>query len=124
MSDHIGIAMRPNENGIYDIYLDETGNLAMVTGAEAVGQHARQRLMTFEGEWFYDNQAGVPWLNDVMGLQFNPALASALIKAEIAGTDGVTDIAEFSVEFSESRRELTAIRVSVLTTYDAEQVFI
>lgn len=114
---HIGLAIDPATN---DMHLDGDGNLALVRSAEAVGQHIRQRLKTYEGEWFLDTTAGVPWLSEILGRRFDPALAEAVIKAEILATDGVTEITSFSVRFNEATRELAAFSISVLTEYDQE----
>lgn len=114
----IGLALRKNDKGIADIYFDETGNLAMVRDTEAVGQHARQRLMTYRGEWFLNKDIGVPWLRDVLGRGYDPALAEATIKAEVLGTDGVTAIRSFSCRFDRTKRELVAYNIEVRTEYD------
>lgn len=101
-----------------DLHLDGDGNLVMVEDALAVGQHVRQRLMTYEGEWFLDTQAGVPWLEQIMGRQPDLQLAEAVMKAEIADTDGVTAIEEFSIRFFRGNRQLDVPRATVLTEYD------
>lgn len=113
----IGIALDPVTN---DIYLDASGNLAMVTDAEAVGQHARQRLQTFQGEWFLDTACGVPWLSQILGRNYDPALAEAVVKAELLNTDGVTEITSFSVSFDRASRGLFIRSVEVGTIYDQE----
>lgn len=118
MANHIGLALRPNGAGIHDLVLAADGNLDMVYDAEAVGQHARQRLMTFSGEWFLDTAAGVPWLQEIMGRQYNPALAEAVVKAEVMGTHGVTGIDDFSVAFARTTRDLQIRSMSVTTIYD------
>jgi len=115
---HVGLALRPNDEGIHDLALSDNGNLDMVYDAEAVGQHARQRLMTFAGEWFLDTAAGVPWLSEILGRRYDPALAEAVVKAEILETHGVTEITEFSVGFSRATRELQVRGVAVSTIYD------
>lgn len=114
------LALRRDGSAPADLYLDETGSLAVVRDAEAVGQHARQRLMTYEGEWFLDNQAGVPWFRELMGGQYDPVLAESLLKAEILDTDGVTDISSFSVRFDRTTRGLSAFDIEVVTEYDQE----
>ena len=86
---HKGLAIDPDTN---DLFLRSDGGLAMVTGAEAAGQHIRQRLRFFRGEWFLDTTAGMPWLDQVLGSAYDPTLAEALTKAEILDTDGVTEI--------------------------------
>lgn len=112
--NRVGLAIDGDTN---DLFLDGD-NLAMVEDAQAVGQHARQRLLTFEGEWFLDIEAGVSWLSDILGKGYNPALAEAVVKAELLNTDGVTSIETFSVSFNRNRRELVINDVEVNTEYD------
>lgn len=121
MADHIGIAVGQDSN---DWHFGEDGNLAVVTGAFAVAQHVRQRLKHFAREWFLDTEAGVTWLDDVLGKQYDPTLAAALIKAEVLATDGVTDISDFSVSFDRTTRRISTLSLAILTIYDSHQVFI
>lgn len=113
-----GLSLNRENGAPADIHLDDSGNLAIVTDAEAVGQHARQRLMTHEGEWFLDVEAGVSWLTDVLGSGYDPVIAEALTKTEILETDGVTDIESFSVRFDRDLRHLKSYGISVKTDYD------
>lgn len=100
--------------------MDQSGNLATVSDAEAVGQHAKQRLMAFRGEWFLNSQIGVPWIPEILGSSFDPALAESVIKASIKRTDGVEEITTFSARFNKQRRELSGFNISVRTIYDTE----
>lgn len=118
--DRIGLALRRDGNAPADLYLDSSGSLAVVRDAEAVGQHARQRLMTYEGEWFLDRTAGVPWVRDILGHQYDPVLAESVLKAVILDTDGVTGINSFSVRFSGELRGLSAFNIDVATVYNEE----
>ena len=111
----MGLAINPETN---DLFVRDNGNLAIVTGAEAVGQHVRQRLKTFRGEWFLDTTVGVPWLQEIFGNAYDPALAESVVKAEILDTLGVSRIDGFSVGFNRTTRGLIIDRVEVLTTYD------
>lgn len=115
--DRIGIAIDPTTN---DLFLRPNGELAVVTNAEAVGQHARQRLGTFEGEWFLDTTAGVPWLVDILGQAYDPALAEAVVKDELLKTDGIEAITNFAISFTKPRRELLIRSISLTTDYDQE----
>ena len=113
-----GLALKRFGDDPADIFLDESGNLAIVENAEAIGQHARQRLMTFDGEWFLDKDAGATWLTDILGQTYNPILAEALTKTEILETDGVTEIESFSIRFDQNLRHLKSYDISVKTEYD------
>ena len=111
----VGIAMIPHN----DIALDASGNLAMVYDAEAVGQHARQRLMFFKGEYFLDTNVGVDWLGNVLGAQPRAvAIAEAMAKQVILNTPGITGLAEFEIEFDRVDRGAIVRRCFVETEYD------
>ncbi|MGV4796119.1 hypothetical protein [Rhizobium sp. F40D2] len=116
-SVRFGLAIDPVTD---DLFLRSDGNLATVSDAEAVGQHVRQRLTTFSGEWFLDKTAGVPWLDDILGKAYDPALAESVVKAEILNTDGVTEITSFSVSFDKATRGLIIKSVEVGTIFDTE----
>jgi hypothetical protein len=116
--NRIGIALHPNAQGVPDLALTADGNLEMVTDAEAVGQHAAQRLHTFEGEWFLDTTAGVVWLDKILGRSVDLPLASSVIKAELMDTDGVTGIESFDLRFDRAIRRLDLARCVISTEYD------
>ena len=113
----IGLAIDPTTN---DLFLRANGELAVVTDNEAIGQHARQRLGTFAGEWFLDTTCGVPWLTDILGQSYDPALGEAVVKAELLNTDGVVEITGFNVSFVRYTRELVIKSITVTTDYDME----
>ncbi len=124
---HIGLALAPvsgsgvDVDGPHDLYLDATGNLAMVTGTEAVGQHARQRIRTHKGEWFLDTSAGVPWLEDVLGKQPDLTLAEALLKATVLDTDGVETIDGISIRFDRATRGVLVDTLDITTIYEGTE---
>lgn len=118
--NRVGLALKRTGDDPADLFLDARGNLAIVQDNEAIGQHVRQRIMSFEGEWFLDKEVGMPWVRNILGGQYDPVLAESVLKTEILGTDGVTEITSFSVRFDNSTRGLEASNVEVLTVYDAE----
>ena len=115
--NHFGLSIDPETN---DLHLTPTNHLAVVQGPRAVAQHVRQRLKTFAGEWFLDTTAGMPWLAQIMGREYDPALAEAVVKAEILDTNAVTEITSFAVGFNRTTRDLQIRDVEVLTAYDVE----
>lgn len=119
MTDRIGLGIDQDTN---DLFLRPDGSLAVVTDAEAIGQHVRQRLKTFEKEWFLDTEAGVVWLDEIFGYAYDPALAESIVKAEILDTDGIKEILTFNVAFNRTQRNLIISEVEVLTVYDAKVV--
>ena len=118
--DRIGLALRRDGTAPADLFLEADGNLALARDADAIAQHARQRLMTYAGEWFLDREVGVPWMRDILGQAYDPVMAEAVIKAEVLDTEGVTEITSFSVRFNREVRGLSAFGIEVLTVYDQE----
>jgi hypothetical protein len=113
----IGLAIDEATN---DLFLRTDGSLAVVADAEAVGQHGRQRLQTYSGEWFLDTTCGVPWLDQILGKAYDPALAESVVKAELLDTDGIVEITSFSVAFDRPTRGLIIRGINVLTMFDEE----
>ena len=90
----------------------------MARSSEAVGQHAKQRLLTWRNDWFLDTEAGVQYIPYVFPRPANPDLAEALIKQTIARTPGVTEITSFEVEYDRRQRGMNVIQSDVLTRFD------
>jgi hypothetical protein len=122
VTHHVGLAIGPNRNDsdVADIYLRPDGNLAMVYDSEAVAQHVRQRLMTYWHEWFLDTEAGVKWLDQIMGHKYNPALAESVVKAEVLDTDGVVDMVSISLSYDLPMRRLSGWDIQAITVYEEE----
>lgn len=117
MADFIGILIEPHN----DIRLDASDNLAMTYDSEAIGQHVRQRLKFWKGEWFLDRSAGVDWTRFALGLQmaeFVRQIAEAEIKKVILETPGVTEIFEIETRYDRKHRTLEVVQCAVLTVFD------
>lgn len=115
MATVVGLSIQPHN----DLHLDATGNLVLVYDAEAIGQHIRQRLMFWKGEWFLNEDAGIDWTRYVLGRPPSEQdIAEAVIKREILATPGVTEILEFSASYDRRSRGLLIERCRVMTTFD------
>jgi len=102
-----------------DLTLDETGNLRMVYDAQAVGEHARQRLQFFKGEWFLDPRIGVPWFEQVLGFSgTRPQVSEAIVKRVILQTPGVTGLSGINTTFDRAVRGMRVSDVLVETEFD------
>jgi hypothetical protein len=115
MADFIGLSILPHN----DLQLDETGSPVMVTDAEAIGEHIRQRLTFWNGEWFLNTEAGIEWTRYILGRPPGEMpLAESIIKAEIAATAGVSEILEFSAVYDRASRGMRMDRVQIATVFD------
>lgn len=116
--DFAGISIMPHN----DIYIDDTGNLAMAKKSEAIAQNVRQRLKHWFGEWYLKRDSGVEWMKYVMGAHpSNLDVAESLIKKTILKTPGVTQILEFSIRYDRSRG-IKVERCVLETIYDEIEV--
>jgi hypothetical protein len=115
MVDFVGLSIEPHN----DLRVDDTGSPVLVCDAEAIGEHIRQRLKLFKGEWFLDKAAGVDWFTYILGRPPSELpIAESVIKAEIAATPGVSEILEFSATYDRASRGLRIEWVQILTVFD------
>lgn len=126
MATIVGLSIQPNHGAPgtkNDLHLDASGNLALVHDGEAVGQHARARLMFWRGEWFLNEEAGVDWTRYVLGrAPSEQPITEAVIKREIQATPGVSAIVEFDAAYDRASRGLRMDRVLIVTVFDDDAV--
>lgn len=115
----IGLAL---DAETHDLFLRSNGELALARDAEAIGQHVKQRMKFFSGEWFLDTSAGLPWLPRagqfaIFDRPYNAGASEALIKAEILDTTGVVALDAFSARVDARTRGLI-IDAGIVTIFD------
>jgi hypothetical protein len=108
MANYIGLAL---DATTHDLALDDRGNLKLARDAEAVGQHVKQRLKFFVGEFFLDITAGLPWLPKpgrfaIFDRPYDAGTSEALIKAEILDTPGLRELTSFEARVDRITRGL------------------
>jgi len=87
--------------------LVENGDLVLLTGVEAVGQHLRNRLNTFFQEWFLDKREGVPYFEHIFKKKINPLVVDGIFKREIINTPGILELKSFNLDIDGTLRVLT-----------------
>lgn len=99
-------------NGDYRLGLNRGGFLS---GADAVAQAIRTRLLLLRGEWWEDTGDGTPLFGGLLGLPGTTANLQAMdliVRERILGTEGVASIQSFSSTY-ENRRY--SVSCAVLT---------
>lgn len=86
----------------------ESGDLALVGGADSVAQHIRIRVRFFLGEWFLDESRGVPYLQRVFVKAPRPGLVQSVLRKAIEGTPGVRSVTELDVSTDARTRKAVA----------------
>ena len=79
-----------NENN--DIYLDQYGNLAIVTGIEAIMQGCKQAAQTLLGEMIYNINQGVPYFQQLWNGVPNVQQWTAALRNAFFTVPGVVEI--------------------------------
>lgn len=95
-----------------DILLgDLTHDLVLVGGDLSIqtdiAQHAKIRLAFFEGEWFLDSTAGVPYFQSILKKGANLGEIQTVYREEILGTPGITALTTLELDFDATTRVLT-----------------
>ena len=73
----------------WDLTLDANGNLAMATGPGAIAQDVASAISLFAGELLYDTSQGLPYLSEVFGPGYAPALVRSLLEQAALAVPGV-----------------------------------
>lgn len=112
-----------------DLLLDANNDLVVDTdlhftsGLIGVIQAARIRLSMFQGEWFLNLIAGIPYFQSILGQK--PAIGIAATKvqfrAALLAIEDVTDVLQMDVTFDGPSRTLSA-KWTVQTTFGDSSV--
>jgi len=75
----------------------ENGSNFLVNSPEAVGQAVLTRLKLFEGEWFLDKTAGVPYDTEILGAgtENTRDLAYQTVILQTTGVIGIVEYASY-----------------------------
>jgi len=105
-----------------DIALDADGDVDVVNnsiylndGLEAIRQHMQIRFQLFLGEWFLDEEAGVPWFRDVLIKNPSFVVVQEILKTVVLDTPGVIELLAFDFSYDAKVREAN-LSFQALTT--------
>lgn len=97
-----------------DFLMDENGDIAivngdfaLVTGVDATIQFLNQSLRLFLAEWFLDETAGVPYLDDIFGKNPDTVKIDSILKTQIMNCPGVIKLLVFTLQIDSATRKLT-----------------
>lgn len=95
---------RQDEN--HDMTFGHGDNDFLINNPECVAQSVYTRLLLFLGDWYADLSQGVPWRTQVVGYNTQPTY-DIVIRSVILGTNGVTELIDYSSLLNRATRELT-----------------
>lgn len=108
--------------------LDASGDYTLGTQADfyvnsptAVAQAVKTRLALWVGEWFLNVTEGMPWNEQVLGKRLRGKNYDTAIRQRILGTDGVSEIADYSSSIDPDTRALS-VSATITTAYGTTQL--
>ena len=102
-----------------DLILDNGVFVKVEDGAQ-VASKIRTNLLTYLGEWFLDENTGVPYFQRIFVKPVDLADAESIIKQVILQTDGVKSLVSFETSFDGTSRGF-GVDARVKTIYDTTE---
>jgi len=88
-----------------DEYADSTG-LAMTGDLPGIRQQVMLRLGFFRGEWFLDEERGVPWYEEILIKNPNLIRIREIFRDAILSVSGIREVTFLDLRFSAYARTL------------------
>jgi hypothetical protein len=97
----------------WDLVL-ERGNLVISSGYDATRQACYQRLRFFAGEWWADENVGLPYWQRILGKkQPDTAAIREVFRAAILASPGIASVTSINLRWTDTR-EMTLDFVAVM----------
>lgn len=101
-----------NSNG--DLHVSPNGDIAI---DNSVAQKIRIALLWFEGEWRWDTDEGLPYMEYLLIKNPDTDYFEGIVRSKIFEIDEVTEVKEVRITFDAVTRSAT-IRYVALTDYE------
>ncbi|QGP57352.1 hypothetical protein PsalMR5_04871 (plasmid) [Piscirickettsia salmonis] len=72
---------------------------------DSLAQHLSIKLNTFQGEWFLDNTAGIPYFQNILGNKVDADVIDSIFKKAILEEKDVSTILEFTSSIDNAKRK-------------------
>lgn len=89
-----------------DALFDDSGNLVLATGDDAIRQQMMIRFRFALGEWFLDTRQGVPYFSEILIKNPNLTRVRGIFRQLILTTPGIESIESFSLGLDSAVRKL------------------
>jgi hypothetical protein len=83
------------------------------TDKEAIAQAIVVRLKTLAGEWFLDENIGIPYFTEIFGRKYSARLIKELIATEIQSIAGISEVKDFTVKIGTERKAYIGFSASL-----------
>lgn len=100
--------------------LDLTGGtLSLVEGGQEIAQKIQARLRFFLGEWFLDQDIGIPYYQRIFQKGVTQNEVQAILQETVESIAGVTATSNWAIAFSSTTR---ALSISFTAETDAGKI--
>lgn len=82
------------------------GSLATVEGEDQLFQAVRQRLQTLRGEWRYNLNLGIPYIEEITTKIEDLDLVKSIFREALIETDGVAEVIDLQLTRERGSRNL------------------
>lgn len=103
ITDPIDLKLDENDDIVF-----ENGDLVFTRGIDAIVQQCRISLKMFQGEWFLDLDAGIPYWESILGQKPSLAIQAAKIyfTSALLAVDGVDEVLKMDISYTGITRQL------------------
>lgn len=85
----------------------EGGNLALIYDGTAVAQAVKTKLQLFQGEWFLDLEAGIPYFEEVIVKNPNLGAIQGIFRKAILEVVGIDELVDLTLSLDRATRTLS-----------------
>ncbi len=103
-------------NTANDLKIEEY-DLQLIKDEDQVAQNISIKLQMYQGEWFLNTKAGVPYYESILVKNPDGAAIDSLLKKAILTVDGVNELLEYEADFDEDIARLLTVSFKVNTIF-------
>lgn len=81
-------------------------DLNLVSEIDRIRQQLQIRLQFFKGEWFLNQNFGIPYFESIFIKKTDTPLIESILKSQIKAIAGVSEILSFELDFIPSTRKM------------------
>jgi hypothetical protein len=100
------------DQNTYDLKI-ENYDLALTSEPTIAIQKTRQALLLFQGEWFLDDDAGMPYYQEILGSKSGLDRVQTLFIRGIKSVPEIKDILSFSLDFEDRKLSISFQAVDI-----------
>lgn len=103
------------------IVITPAGDIATISGLDSLRQKVLRKLRLWQGEFFLDITAGVPYRQQIFQRPVDAGIASTIITSQISSEPDVTEVRDISVDLDRNTR-MFSYSATVASTYGEFEV--